>query len=505
MKKYILGALVALSLSAPVLAADYYVVVPMPGKVASAPESPDPVENITVTLNAFTLPAGMVNTPYSFDLNAVLDVQGDAAYDAGSVAWSVVDGATPEGIALQADGTLAGTPTVKNQAGASFEVKASYKGKDGQQVYTIVVGGQVLQVTQIAAGYLHTCAVTTSGAAKCWGYDGNGQLGNDTATTDQPMPVAVSGLESGVASISAGGAHTCAVTTSGAAKCWGYDYYGQLGNDTATTNQPTPVAVSGLSSGVESIAAGDYHTCAVTTSGAAKCWGYDTYGQLGNDTALTNQPMPVAVSGLESGVASLTAGFAHTCALTTSGAAKCWGRDAEGQLGNDTALTQQPTPVDVSGLSSGVASIAAGDYHTCAVTTSGAAKCWGYDAYGQLGDGGSNTNQSTPVDVSGLSSGVASISAGDNHTCAVTTSGAAKCWGYDGHGQLGDGGSNTNKSTPVDVSGLSSGVESISAGSYHTCAVTTSGAATCWGSDTQGQLGNDTARTQQPTPVDVAP
>ena len=169
MKKSILGALVALSLSAPVLAEDYYVVVPMPGKVASAPETSDPVENITVTLNAYTLPVGMVNTPYSFDLNTVLDVQGDAAYNADNVAWSVVDGATPEGIALQADGTLAGTPTVKNEAGASFEVKASYKGKDGQQVYTIVVGGQVLQVTQIAAGNHHTCAVTTSGAAKCWG------------------------------------------------------------------------------------------------------------------------------------------------------------------------------------------------------------------------------------------------------------------------------------------------------------------------------------------------
>jgi len=347
MKHTLLTALVALSLSAPVLAADYYVVVPMPGKVASAPETSDPVENITVTLNAYTLPSGMVNTPYSFDLNTVLDVQGDAAYDAGSVAWSVVDGAPPAGIALQAHGTLTGTPTVKNETGASFEVKATYKGADGQQVYTIVVGGQVLQVKQIAAGTLHTCAVTTSGAAKCWGYDYYGQLGNDTALTNQPTPVNVSGLSSGVASIAAGANHTCAVTTSGAAKCWGYDGYGQLGDGGSNTNQSTPVNVSGLSSGVASISAGSNHTCAVTTSGAAKCWGYDGHGQLGDGGSNTNQSTPVDVSGLSSGVASIAAGDYHTCAVTAAGAAKCWGQDNYGQLGNDTATTNQRTPVDV--------------------------------------------------------------------------------------------------------------------------------------------------------------
>jgi len=449
MKKSILSALVALSLSAPVLAADYYVVVPMPGKVASAPETSDPVENITVTLNAYTLPAGMVNTPYSFDLNAVLDVQGDAAYDADNVAWSVVDGATPEGIALQADGTLAGTPTVKNEAGASFEVRASYKGADGQQVYTIVVGGQVLQVTQIAAGGAHTCALTPSGGVKCWGYDYYGQLGDGGSNTDQPTPVDVSGLPSGVASITAGIHHTCAVTTSGAAKCWGRDNLGQLGDGGTNTNRPTPVDVSGLTSGVASISAGAYHTCAVTTSGAAKCWGYDEYGQLGDGGTNTDKTTPVDVSGLTSGVASISAGSNHTCAVTTAGAAKCWGLGNGGRLGNGTN-TNQPTPVDVSGLTSGVASISAGGSHTCAVTTSGAAKCWGSDGNGQLGDGGTNTDKTTPVDVSGLTSGVASISAGNNHTCAVTTSGAEKCWGFGNSGRLGNGGT-ASSSTPVDV------------------------------------------------------
>ncbi len=138
--------------------------------------------------------------------------------------------------------------------------------------------------------------MTTAGGLKCWGYDGNGQLGNDTALTRQPTPVDVLGLTSGVASVATGFYHTCAVTTAGGLKCWGYDYYGQLGNDTALTDKPTPVDVLGLTSGVASVSVGYQHTCAVTTAGGLKCWGYDYYGQLGNDAALTNQPTPVNVS-----------------------------------------------------------------------------------------------------------------------------------------------------------------------------------------------------------------
>ena len=150
-------------------------------------------------------------------------------------------------------------------------------------------------------------------------------------------------------------------------------------------------------------------------------------------------------------IASISAGGFHTCVVTTSGGAKCWGYNNYGQLGDGTTTTSS-TPVNVSGLTSGVASISAGSYRTCAVTTSGCAKSWGHNSYGQLGDG-TTTVRSTPVDVSGLTSGVAAISAVGNHTCAVTTSGGAKCWGYNGSGQLGDG-TTTNRWTPVDVSGI---------------------------------------------------
>jgi hypothetical protein len=170
---------------------------------------------------------------------------------------------------------------------------------------------------------------------------------------------------------------------------------------------------------------------------------------------------------------------------------KCWGDNAYGQLG-DNSTTQRLTPVDVSGLASGVVAITAGYSHTCALTTAGGVKCWGLNFAGQLGDN-SATNRLTPVDVSGLASGVAAIAASYSHTCAVTTVGGVKCWGADNLGQLGDGatdGDRILRTTPVEVSGLASRVAAIATGGFHTCALTTAGGVKCWGDS-------------QLTPIDV--
>jgi len=337
--------------------------------------------------------------------------------------------------------------------------------------------------------------LTSSGAAKCWGV--GSRLGNG-GTSNALTPVDVSGMSSGVVAISAGSLHTCALTSSGAVKCWGDGGKGQLGNG-GTNNALTPVDVSGMSSGVVTISAGGVHTCALTSSGAAKCWGASNSGQLGNGGTDMAYTTPVNVSGMSSGVVAISAGQSHTCALTSSGAAKCWGDGGKGQLGNGIASASL-TPVDVSGLSSGVVAISVGLDHTCALTSSGAAKCWGFGLFSVLGNGGTG-NALTPVDVSGLSSGMVAISAGEAHTCALTSSGAAKCWGTGMSGQLGNGGTN-NALTPVDVSGMSSGVVAISAGGSHTCALTSSGAAKCWGANFFGQLGN--GRTDDSfTPVNV--
>ena len=231
------------------------------------------------------------------------------------------------------------------------------------------------------------------------------------------------------------------------------------------------------------ISAGWYHTCIVTSSGGVKCWGRNNYGQLGNGTT-TNSNTPVDVTGLASGVASVSVGEYHTCAVTKGGGVKCWGYNGYGQLGDGTN-TNSSTPVDVTGLTSGVASVSAGGYHTCVATTGGGVKCWGYNSYGQLGNG-TTTSSRTPIDVTGLTSGVTSVSAGGSHTCAVTSSGGVKCWGGNDSGQLGNG-TRTMAKIPTDVlvsinGSPLSGVTFISAGfNENTCAVMSSGSAKCWG------------------------
>jgi len=340
-------------------------------------------------------------------------------------------------------------------------------------------------VSQVAGGGSHTCAVAESGAAWCWGSNSYGQLGDGT-NTSRSTPGAVSGLASGVVALAAGYYHTCALTSAGAVWCWGRGNYGQLGNG-STSSRNTPVAVSSLAGGVAAIAAGDYHTCAMTSAGAAFCWGRNDHGQLGDETT-TNRSAPVPVTGFASGAAALDAGGHSTCAVTAVGGLWCWGYNSYGQVGDGTT-TDRLAPVVVSGLASGVASVATGAYHTCARTSAGAATCWGYNVYGELGDGTTTTFRPTPVAVSGLGSGVAALAVGVYHTCALTSAGGAWCWGNNELGQLGDG-SMTIRTVPTAVSGLGSGVTAIAAGNYHTSAVIATGGVWCWGWDDGGELGN---------------
>jgi len=300
-------------------------------------------------------------------------------------------------------------------------------------------------------------------------------------------------------SISFGYAHACALLSTGAVKCWGYNISGQLGDGTSGTNRLTPVSVSTLGAGVTVISAGGSSTCALLSSGAVKCWGANGDGRLG-DGSTTDSNIPVSVSGLNSGVIAISVGGSSTCALLSSGAVKCWGANGDGQLG-DGSTTDSNIPGSVSGLSSGVTAISVGGSSACALLSTGAVKCWGLNSFGQLGDG-STTNRLTPVDVSGLSSGVTAISASYLHSCALLSTGAVKCWGANGDGRIGDG-TTTGRLTPVSVSGLSSGVTAISVGLFSTCALLSTGAVKCWGDNTLGELGDGTSGTNRLTPVDV--
>lgn len=349
----------------------------------------------------------------------------------------------------------------------------------------------------VSGGSGHTCAITSGGGLKCWGQNTAGQLGTGNYTSTLTAADVV-GLSSGVVVVSAGESHTCAVTSGGSAKCWGLNTYGQLGYG-STTSYNTPVDVVGLDINVTTISVGTNHACALTNSGGVQCWGYNGYGQLGDGTT-TKRLAPVPVVGLSSGVAAISAGDNHTCAIMSGGGAKCWGQNNYGQLGDGTT-TGNSSPVDVTGLSSGVISISAGVAHTCVLTNTGGIKCWGLNGNGQLGDG-MGGDRLVPTDVAGSTSGMASVGAGSYHTCASTVLGRAKCWGSNGQGRLGDGNSNNNSFTPVDVTGLNTGVVTVSLGGAHSCALMATGVLKCWGYNSYGRLGDGTT-IQRTTPVDV--
>ena len=304
----------------------------------------------------------------------------------------------------------------------------------------------------IALGSAHTCGLTSTGIAYCWGRNSEGQLG-DGSTTDQPLPVAVSGGHT-FSMIAAGAGHTCGLTSAGAAYCWGFNMFGQLGDSSAPIHL-LPVAVSGGLT-FSTIAAGAGHTCGVASGTfAAWCWGYNGNGQLGDGTT-TDHHVPVAVSGGHT-FSTISAGYEHMCGLTSAGAAYCWGSNGNGQLGdNSTTRRSVPTLVDTN---LNFSTMAAGEAHTCAIqqanvvatsvgrrsVSASAAYCWGSNGYGQLGNA-TNDDSTFPVPVARNLSYTA-IGAGSLHTCGITAA-ATYCWGSNFYGQLGDG-TVLSRNTPI--------------------------------------------------------
>jgi alpha-tubulin suppressor-like RCC1 family protein len=352
--------------------------------------------------------------------------------------------------------------------------------------------------TSISAGQYFTCMRTTTGAAQCFGQNNYGQLGDGT-NADRTTAVGVTGLSSGVASLSGGAWHSCAVTDSGSVKCWGRNDWGNLGDGTTSTSY-TPVDVSGLNATAVKVVTTNYSSCALTSVGGVKCWGYGGWGLIGDGTG-SSRYTPVDVSGMTSGVIALAAGGQHICAVKNTGALLCWGWNGYGQLG-DGSGSDRYEPTEANGLDSGVVAVAPGMYHTCASLATGAVKCWGYNGDGQLGS--NNWNQMyTPVSVYGMTDATASISSGERYTCVVKTTGALWCWGSNVNGQFGNGNTSTTN-YPVNISALGSTVRSVSASlaGFHTCALTTDGTAKCWGYNGYGQLG-DASTTQRVSPTNI--
>jgi alpha-tubulin suppressor-like RCC1 family protein len=395
----------------------------------------------------------------------------------------------------------------------------------------VIIGGLTGTMLALEAGDTFTCAVTSGGKVKCWGRNDYGQLGDGTMI-DRNLPADVIGLESNVSGLGLGDLYACVVTELGNIYCWGGSF-NRLGTGDSAF-RPVPLPLKGLAEEASQLAAGFRQACVVSEAGGVKCWGWNWGPMPSQVSGLTSGVLAISVSSeypvgygsrsacavMETGslecwdgigqpyslddlfdeaVTAVAVASRHKCALTINGGVKCWGKNEYGQLGDGTT-EERISPVDVSGLTSGVAAIATGGWQSCALLESGQVKCWGNNDSGQLGDG-TDKNRVLPVDVIGLSSGVAAITSGDEHTCALIESGGVKCWGNNDYGQLGDGTTNS-RLTPVDVIGLTSGVQSISAGYQHTCALMGNGGVKCWGNNSHSQLGDGTT-SMHLVPTDV--
>ena len=341
--------------------------------------------------------------------------------------------------------------------------------------------------TALFAGGNHTCGIDGLAQAWCWGSDTFGELG-DGGTTDQSLPVAVSKLATALRSMALGDTHTCGVDLLDLAWCWGSNGSGELG-DGGTSSSATPVAVADAHAW-STLAAGSQFTCGIDLVFVAWCWGAGDQGQIG-DGALVGQLTPTATLG--STASAIMAGGAYACAISdVNDQMQCWGGDTESELG-DGFLLVQFLPRGVLGDLQW-STIVAGLIHTCALDGSGTAFCWGDNSLSQLGNGSPPDGSAIPVPVAGgdLYDQISTNGSGGHHTCALLAGlgdREARCWGSNGAGQIGDG-STSDASKPTSPSGLT--FNSISAGDQHSCALQRDGTAYCWGDNSNGQLGDGT-------------
>jgi alpha-tubulin suppressor-like RCC1 family protein len=352
------------------------------------------------------------------------------------------------------------------------------------------------QTEAVATGARAACALMEGGAVRCWGAPG---LVGDGSRSLRVEPVQVKGLSTGTVGLAAGVAHTCALSASGQVRCWGDNARGELGLG-STEAALEPAAIPELTQGVTQVAAGAFHTCALLATGEVRCWGVNDQYQLGAGApAQADHPVPVA--GLQGGVRQLAAGAAHTCAVTANGEVHCWGGNAHGELGLGIASAAPVAqPSQVQGLPGPMMMVAAGRFHTCAVSPEGALWCWGQNQFGALGDD-TSLDRSLPVQPVGLGEPAVALTAGAGGTCAVLRNGDAYCWGSNANGQLGDG-SRIHRARPVKVLGLEGAGRMVAYGEDFSCATTRALRALCWGKNDQGQLGDGTDATREtPAPV----
>lgn len=454
-----------------------------------------------VSLKDVNIPAAKLNRTYSpYDLKQLLEVSNETTPDKNAATWSMA-GTLPAGLSFNAaTATLSGTPTALTAgSGNPVTVTATYKSNQGQRVYSILVGEAVLDAVSFSSNANLNCAVTVEGAAKCWGYSGSRALGTGTTTSFAASPVQVVGLTSTVSKIAAGSNHACAVLTDGSVKCWGGNGWAERGIGPASaTLYSSPQPVPGLT-GVVDISAGDNHTCVIMNIGTMKCWGANQYGQLGIGTLDTWRGAPVDVANV-SGVTKISAGEFKTCALTTGGALKCWGYNQYGALGNGST-TNTGSPATPVGFDAGVTDVAIGYYNVCSIK-GGQVYCAGRNN-GKVIDLTATASYATPQAVSGVGTAIR-IAVGGQHACAIRSNNSVTCWGNNAYAQAGVGSKVTPVSPGTEVLNTTEGVTDVQTKgwSFHTCAKTTAGKIKCWGQGGNYALGNG-GTTDQTSAVQV--
>lgn len=402
--------------------------------VASAGAAPG-AATITVRMTPFT--AGVAPATQTIEVTVV-----DPGA-AGNPAWEQLDfGSRPCG--RRADG----------KTWCWGGLNTSGTGTPGNSAWVPAVAAMGREFSDVSVGHVHSCGIE-SGAAWCWGDPSMGKFGDGGMAQHGRFPVAVSGGLTW-ATIGSGASSSCALTTAGKVYCWGSQLGGALGDGViAQTNgdyRTSPNEVNGGHT-FAGLSVGKNHACALTAAGAAYCWGLNNYGEVGDGTR-TTQASPVAVGG---GIAfaKIVAGNNITCGLTASGAGYCWGLSRYvGDASINTSLGSNTYTLAPRVIPGGhtFADISIGEDHACAVTTSGAAYCWGDNFYGELGNGTSGTS-SFSQGLSAVSGGhsFTQIEAGQDFSCGVTTTNELYCWGRNSYGTLGDGNSSGDKTTPTKV------------------------------------------------------
>lgn len=357
-------------------------------------------------------------------------------------------------------------------------------------------------VIDISTGQAHTCAIKADGTVWCFGAS---YWGDDDIDTRPGQMFNIANAKE----ITSGTYTTCVLLKDGRVLCWGYgeftyQMHGELGISSIVPSK-TPVEITDLPSNISSISAGGRHVCAQTKNGDNLCWGDDYYGQLGKGS-LDIRPYynPVAMSRIEETLQQIAPGKYHNCVVTTLGGVQCVGSNTYGQGGigeTNTGETHIGEPRFVSGLESDVMQVTSGAFHSCAVTLDNRALCWGSNLWSQLG-GGSETDSSIPVEVVGLvDKDIQSISAGTWHTCILYEDGTGQCWGRNDSGQLGGGQAGSHSAMPTDIVGLSGQMEKLVAGDNNSCAILVTGAVQCWGQNSNHSLGIDSTIRYSTAPV----